>query len=73
MGMKKTLNFFFGMKNFAYFFRLATKILIPVSFFVIATWPGSYWLAGVMTILTLFYYLLVWQKIGVSKFKEDSE
>jgi hypothetical protein len=25
--------------------------------------PGSYWLAGVMTIAVLFSYLLEWQKI----------
>ena len=55
------------MKNFAYWFRIVAKILIPVSFFAIASWPGSYWLAGVMLIVTVFYYVLVWQKIGEKK------
>jgi len=50
--------------KFAYWFRLIIKILIPVAFFAIASWPGSYWLAGVMTIGVLFSYLLEWQKIG---------
>jgi hypothetical protein len=58
----KTIN----MKNFAYWFRLVTKILIPVSFFIVAAF-GSIWLAGVMTIVTLFYYVLLWQKVGETK------
>jgi len=53
-------------EKFAYWFRLIVKILIPVSFFVIAAWPGSYWLAGVMLIVTLFYYLLIYNHLGDS-------
>lgn len=45
-------------QKFIYWFRLIVKILVPVAFFVIAAIPGSYWLAGVMTILVLFVYLL---------------
>ena len=51
-------------QKFGYWFRLMVKILIPVAFFVIAAIPGSYWLAGIMTILVLFAYLLEWKKIG---------
>jgi hypothetical protein len=51
-------------QKFGYWFRLLVKILIPVAFFVIAAMPGSYWLAGVMTIAVMFAYLLEWNKIG---------
>jgi hypothetical protein len=51
-------------ENFAYWFRVVVKWITPVSFFIIASWPGSYWLAGVMLIVTLFYYTLQWKNIG---------
>ena len=54
-------------EKFAYWFRLIVKILIPVAFFAIASWPGSYWLAGIMIIAVLFSYVLEWQKIGDKK------
>lgn len=45
------------------------KWLILVSFFIIASSEGkAYWLAGIMVILTLFYYILQWQKIGEKKY-----
>lgn len=54
--------------KFGWWFRLITKILIPVSFFVIASAEGkAYWLAGFMAVIVLFYYLLVWQKVGETK------
>jgi hypothetical protein len=42
--------------NFLKWYRKIVKIAIPVVFFACATWPKSYWLAGVMTILVLFLY-----------------
>ena len=58
--------------KFGWWFRLITTILIPVSFFVIASAEGAaYWLAGVMTIIVLFYYVLIWQKIGDEKSKNE--
>lgn len=36
--------------------KIAVKILTPVSFFVIASMPGSYWLAGCMFVLTVTLY-----------------
>jgi hypothetical protein len=51
-------------QGFAYWFRLIVKILVPVTFFAIASWPGNYWLSGIMIIAVLFSYLLEWKKIG---------
>jgi hypothetical protein len=48
-------------QKFAHWFRLIVKILIPVTFFVMAVIPKSYWLGGVMTIAVLFAYLLEWK------------
>lgn len=51
-------------------FRLVVKILIPVSFFIIAAAEGkAFQLAGVMTILTIAYYVLQYEKIGENKYK----
>lgn len=49
-----------------YWIRLVTKILIPFSFFFIVAFDAT-WIAGVMLIVTLFYYFLVWKKIGETK------
>jgi hypothetical protein len=49
-------------------FRLVIKILIPVSYFAIASFPGTYWMAGVMLILTLAFYVLQWEKLGENKY-----
>lgn len=54
-------------EKFAWWYRLVVKILIPVSFFVIASWPKSYWLAGVMTVLTVLLYVLQADKVGEKK------
>lgn len=54
------------MKNFAYWFRLVVKIFIPISFFIVAAF-GGIWLAGIMAIVTLCYYVLLWQKVGETK------
>ena len=51
-------------EKFAYWFRFGVKWFTPASFFIIASWPNSYWLAGVMLIFTVFSYILQWQKIG---------
>lgn len=54
--------------KFGWWFRLIVKILIPVMFFLIAISEGkAYGLAGAMTIVVLFYYILIWQKIGENK------
>lgn len=49
-----------------YWIRLLIKIFIPISFFFIVIFDAV-WLAGVMVIVTLFYYFLVWKKIGETK------
>jgi hypothetical protein len=49
-------------------FRIVVKALIPLMFFVIASFPGSYWMAGVMLILTLAFYVLQWEKLGENKY-----
>lgn len=51
--------------------RLVVKILIPVMFFIIAVSEQVIIcnvLAGMMVILTLAYYALIWQKIGNDKY-----
>lgn len=59
--------------KFFYWFRVVVKILIPVMFFVIANITKmvnievANAIAGVMVIAVLFYYILVWQKIGEKK------
>ena len=59
--------------KFFYWFRVIVKILIPVMFFVIANITNvvnqdvANAIAGVMTMAVLFYYILVWQKIGEEK------
>lgn len=58
------------VEKFAWWFRLIAKILIPVLFFVIANTSNlvlANAIAGVMVIVTLFYYVLVWQKLGEKK------
>ena len=60
-------------ENFAYWFRLVIKILIPVMFFVIANITKfvnqdiANTIAGVMALAVLYYYILEWQKIGEDK------
>lgn len=54
--------------NGYWIFRIIIKILIPVTFWVVATFPGTYWIAGVMTILTLAYYVLQGVNIGEEKY-----
>jgi hypothetical protein len=59
--------------KFFYWFRIVVKVLIPLMFFVIANitkvanydWANA--LAGFMTIAVLFYYILIWQKVGENK------
>jgi hypothetical protein len=54
--------------KFFYWFRVAVKALIPLSFFIIAIAEGkAFWIAGVMTIVTLFYYLILFNGIGAKK------
>jgi hypothetical protein len=49
------------------------KVLIPLMFFVIANitkimnYEVTNAIAGVMVIAVLFYYILIWQKIGENK------
>jgi hypothetical protein len=49
------------------------KVLIPLMFFVIANitkimnYEVANAIAGVMVIAVLFYYILIWQKIGENK------
>ena len=55
--------------NGYWLFRVVMKWLILVSFFIIASAEGrAYWLAGVMVILTLAYYILQWEQIGEKKY-----
>jgi len=64
---------FLIMKNFYYYFRVAVKVLIPVSFFVIANitkitnYVIANAIAGVMFILIVMYYILIRNKIGDKK------
>jgi len=64
---------FLIMKNFYYYFRVAVKVLIPVSFFVIANitkitnYVIANAIAGVMFILVVMYYILIRNKIGDKK------
>ena len=44
--------------KFLKWFRAGVKVLIPVSFFVIASFPKSYWLAGILTVLVIGLYVL---------------
>ncbi len=56
--------------KFFYWFRVVVKILIPVVFFLIANSENKVVanaLAGFMTIVVLFYYLLIWKKVGENK------
>ena len=56
--------------KFGWWFRLIVKILIPVMFFLIANTESkdvANGLAGFMTIIVLFYYVLIWQEIGENK------
>ena len=55
------------MEKGLWVFRVVVKTLIPASFWVVATWPNQYWLAGVMTILTLAYYVLQFEGMGNEK------
>lgn len=34
------------------------KWAIPFAFFTVATFPGTYWIGGIFTILVLFNYAL---------------
>lgn len=52
--------------NVGYWMRLIIKVLIPVSFFFVVLFDAL-WFAGVMSIVTLWYYILVWKKIGEVK------
>jgi len=67
------INLILTKMKFFYWFRLVVKILIPVSFFVIANLTkvvnqdAANGFAGIMFIAVLFYYILVWQKIGEDK------
>lgn len=54
--------------KFFYWFRVAVKALIPLSFFIIPITEGkAFWVAGLMTVFTLFYYLLVSAGIGAKR------
>lgn len=59
--------------KFFYWFRIIMKVLIPLMFFVIANitkimnYEVANAIAGVMVIAVLFYYILIWQKIGENK------
>jgi hypothetical protein len=59
--------------KFFYWFRIIMKVLIPLMFFVIANitkimnYEVTNAIAGVMVIAVLFYYILIWQKIGENK------
>jgi hypothetical protein len=45
-------------------FRIAYKVMIPITFLIIAISEGkAYWLAGIMLVFTLFYYGI--QKFGM--------
>jgi hypothetical protein len=63
------------MENKAYWFRIAIKILIPVMFMVIANitkfvnYETTNAIAGVMLVLVVVYYALIWQKIGEKRIK----
>lgn len=51
--------------------RLVVKWLIPVMFFLIAASENIYMaqaLGGISVILTLAYYLLIWQEVGLNKY-----
>lgn len=51
--------------KFFYWLRVGLKWLILLSFFIIAAAEGkAFWLAGVMTIFTIVYYVLLWRGIG---------
>ena len=52
--------------------RLVVKWLIPVMFFLIAVSEQVIicnTFAGLMTVLTIAYYLLIWEKIGENKYQ----
>lgn len=59
--------------KFIYWFKIAVKVLIPLMFFVIANitkianYDVANAIAGVMVILVLAYYVIIWQKIGEDK------
>jgi hypothetical protein len=63
--------------KFFYWFRIAVKVLIPLMFLVIASigkptdqilkLDTANGIAGLMTVAVLFYYILVWQKVGEKK------
>jgi hypothetical protein len=56
--------------KFGWWYRLIVKILIPVMFFMIANTGNkdvANALAGVMVIAVVFYYILIWQKVGDKK------
>jgi hypothetical protein len=56
--------------KFFYWFRIVVKVLIPLMFFVIASitkivnYEVANGIAGLMVVAVLFYYILVWQKVG---------
>lgn len=51
-------------EKFGYWFRFVTKWAIPAAFLAVAVWPDGYWLAGVMTIVVIFAYVLEANHIG---------
>jgi hypothetical protein len=59
--------------KFFYWFRIVVKVLIPLMFLVIANitrvinYEVANGIAGTMVVAVLFYYLLIWQKVGEKK------
>ena len=59
--------------KFFYWFRIVVKVLIPLMFLVIANitrvinYEVANGIAGIMVVAVLFYYLLIWQKVGEKK------
>jgi hypothetical protein len=49
-------------------FRMIVRTLIPISLFVVASFPKSYALAGVMAILVIALYVLDYEKLGQNKY-----
>lgn len=48
-------------EKFIKYFSLGMKILTPSVFFVVTCFPSTYYLAGVMVILTLYHYAITWK------------
>lgn len=59
--------------KFFYWFRVAVKVLIPLMFLVVANitkmvnYDIANAIAGIMVIAVLFYYILLWQGIGIKR------